>query len=186
MADNIEKIRRELRRKSLDQLKVYNPLEESFSTVWEGFTYVIPSKQETNMLRYIAEKWMREFIDYMINEEEQKAADIENDKRKKKGWEPMNPQERDQFDIRNKYMTNDPDKRLQYMTMVYKGVSQEHGLDLPEAPVVKRDRRPQDEQILEELDKQMGIRNVIRDEVDAGDFDLEDKKEDLLKEVGNE
>jgi hypothetical protein len=180
--DNVEKIRRELRRKSLDQLKIYNPLDTAFQTVWEGFTYVANPKQETVMLRYIAEKWMREFVDYMINKEEQDAVDAENDKRRKKGWEPMNPQERDQFDLRNKYMTNDPDKRLQFMKMVYRGLSQEHGLDLPEPTAVKRDIRPQDEKILEMLDKEMGVRNVLPED----NFDIEDAKDELLKEVSDE
>lgn len=178
----VEKVRRELRRKSLDQLRIYNPLDTAFQTVWEGFTYVAQPRQETIMLRYIAEKWMREFADYMINREEQEAVEADNDKRRKKGWEPMNPQERDQFDLRNKFMTNDPDKRLQYMKMVYRGVSQEHGLDLPEPVAVKRDVRPQDEKILEQLDREMGVREILPED----NFDIEDKKDELLKGLADE
>ena len=180
--EQVEKLNRELRRKSLDQLKIYNPLDTAFQTVWEGFTYVANPKQETLMLRYIAEKWMREFTDYMINKEEQDAVDIENDKRRKKGWEPMNPQERDQFDLRNKFMTNDPEKRLQYMKLAYRGISQEHGLDLPEPVAVKRDVRPQDEKILEMLDKEMGVREILPED----NFDIEDKKSELLKGLADE
>lgn len=181
----IEKIRRELRRKSLDQIKVFNPLDRPFQTIYDGFTYVAQPKSEAIFLRYIAEKWMKEFIDAWITLEEQTAVDNENYKRRKKGWEPMNPQERDQFDLRNKLLTNDPDKRVVIMKMIYKGITQEHGLDLPEAVPVKRDTRTQDEKILEQLDKEMGIRNVIREE-NTDDFDIEDKKDELLKEVSNE
>lgn len=179
----IEKLRRELRRKSLDQIKVFNPLDKSFQTIYDGFTYVAQPNSEAVFLRYIAEKWMKEFIDAQITEEEQKAVDYENDKRRKKGWEPMSPQERDQFDLRNKLLTNDPDKRLSIMKQIYKGITQEHGLDLPEAQPVKRDTRTQDEKLLEQLDKEMGIRNIIRDE---DDFDIEDQKNELLKEVSDE
>ena len=178
----VEKLRRELRRKSLDQLIVYNPLKESFQTIYDGFTYVAPPQKESTFLRYIAIKWMREYIDYMINTEEQTAYDKENSKRRSKGWEPMNPQERDQFDIRNKYMTSDPEKRLGYMKVIFKGISQEHGLDLPEPTVVKRDRRPADEKMLEQLEKEMGMRDILPED----NFDIEDRKEELLKGVSNE
>lgn len=178
----IEKIKRELRRKSLDQIKVLNPLDRAFQTIYDGFTYVAQPKSESIFLRYIAEKWMKEFIDAWITLEEQTAVDNENDKRRKKGWEPMTPQERDQFDLRNKLVTNDPDKRITIMKMIYKGVTQEHGLDLPEAVPTKRDNRTQDEKLLEQLDKEMGIRNIIPED----DFDIEDKKDELLKEVSDE
>lgn len=188
MAENkekpeLEKVRRELKRRSLDQLKVYNPLTTPFQTIYDGFTYVCNPQKEATFLRYIAEKWMKEFVDYMINTEEQEAVDLENDKRKKKGWEVMSPQERDQFAIRGHYLTNDPNKRLQYMKMVYKGVSQEHGLDIPEPVAVKRDRRPQDEKLLEQLDREMGLLSMIPD-VAADDIeDVEDKKEELLEAI---
>ena len=176
----LEKVRRELRRKSLDQLKLYNPLDIPFQTIYEGYTYVVKPKTENVFLRYIAMKWIREFIDFMINEEERREVDKENDKRKKKGWEVMGPQDRDQFDIRAKLITNDPEKRALYMKMVYRGVSQEHGLDIPEAVPVKRDVRPQDEKLLEELDKVMRVVSTLPDV--ESDF-IEDKKEDLLKEI---
>ena len=178
----IEKLRRDLRRRSLDQIRVYNPLEIPFTTIYDGFTYVVRQASEGIFLRYIAEKWMREFCDYMINAEEKEQVDAENDKRKKKGWQIMTPQERDEFDVRNKLLTSDNEKRIRYMKMIYKGVSQEHGLDIPEGVPVKTDRRPQDEKILDQLDKEMGIRDMLPED----NFDVEDKKEELLKEVGDE
>ena len=176
----LEKKRRELKRRSLDNLKVFNPLTVPFKTIYDGYTYVVHPQTESVLLRYIAEKWMREFVDHMINNEEQEMVDKENDKRQKKGWEPMNPQDRDQFAIRNKLLLNDKDKRISYMKMVYKGVTQEHGVDIPEPEPVKRDRRPQDEKLLEQLDKEMGFREILPDD------DIEDKKTNLLKEISDE
>lgn len=175
----IEKVRRELKRKSLDQLKVYNPLEIPFKTIYDGYTYVVQPRKEASLLRYIAEKWMREFTDYMINTQEQEAVDKENARRLSKGFTAMNPQEKDEFDMRGQYMTNNPTKRLEFMKMVYKGISQEHGLDVPEATVTKKDRRPQDEQILAQLDKEMGLEYTQP----TGDDFVEDKKEELLKDI---
>jgi hypothetical protein len=177
---DVEKVRRELRRKSLDQIKVFNPLDRPFQTIYDGFTYVASPKSEAVFLRYIAEKWMREFIDAQITAEEAEAVEKENDKRRKKGWEIMNPQERDQFDLRNKLVTNDPERRLEIMKQIYRGITQEHGLDLPEAQPVKRDTRTQDEKLLEQLDKEMGLREVIRED------EVEDLKDNLLKEISDE
>jgi len=179
----VEKVRRELHRKSLDQLTVFNPLDVPFQTIYDGFTYVAPPKKESTFLRYIAEKWMREFIDNRINNEEFDAVSAENDKRRKKGWQIMSPQERDEFDVKNKLMTNNEEKRFEYMKEIYRGISQEHGLDLPEPTVVKRDRRTPDEKLLARLDEEMGIRNVIPDD---NPEDVEEQKNELLKEVGDE
>jgi hypothetical protein len=180
MADKntIEKIRRELRRKSLDQIIIYNPLDVDFKTIVDSYYHVVKAKSENIFPRYIAMKWIKEFIDYMINEEEKTQVEAENDKRKKKGWQVMSPDERDQFDLRNNLKTDDPTKRTLYLKMVYKGISKEHGLDIPQAEPIKRDTRPQDEKLLEELDKVMGVVETLPD---TGY--VEDKKEDLLKEI---
>ena len=168
-----------MRRRSLDQIKLYNPLDIPFQTIYEGFTYVVKPKQDGTFLRYIAMKWIKEFIDHMINEEEKREIDKENSNRKKKGWQTMNPQEREAFDTQNKLRTDDPVKRSLYMKMVYKGVSQEHGLDLPETTPLKRDTRPQDEKLLDELDKVMGIVNTLPDV----ESDFEDKKDELFEKI---
>jgi len=177
--ESIEKVKRELRRRSLDQIKLYNPLDIPFQTIYEGFTYVIKPKQEGVFLRYIAMKWLKEFVDYMINEEEAREVEKENAGRKKKGWQIMSPDERDQFVVRNKLVTNDPDKRSLYMKMVYRGISQEHGLDIPEPTPIKRDTRPQDEKLLEDLERTMNLASTLPDV----ESDFEDKKESLLEKI---
>ena len=177
----IEKVKRELKRKSLDQLKIYNPLETPFFTIYDGYTYSVAPRKEGTFLRYIAEKWMREFIDFMINNEEQDSVEKENDKRRKKGWEVMTPQERDQHAIRNKLVTSDPEKRMYYMKLIYKGISEEHGLEVPQPEPYKKDRRPQDEQLLAQLDAEMGIRDVIPDENPVDEVD--DAKDELLEKI---
>lgn len=174
--------RRELRRKSLDQLKVYNPLSEPFKTQYEGFFHVCLARDEATFPRYIAEKWMREWITDMINKDEQAAVDKENDRRVKKGWLPLSPEERDQFDIRSKLLTSNEETRVKYMRMVYRGIDKEHGLDVPDQQAPTRvDRRPMDEKILEQLDAEMGIVHEVSETAD-----LEDKKEDFVKEVAGE
>ena len=176
--DNIEQKKRELRRRSLDQLKVYNPLHADFKTIYEGYAHIVKGKSEKTLVRYVAEKWMRELVDFRINTDEQAAVDKENANRAGKGWEPMTPQERDQFALRNHLLTNDLDTRKKYMREIYRGVSDEYGLDVPDMPVKKIDRRPVDEKLLEELDAELGIELPIED-----DFEVEDKKEKLVEEL---
>lgn len=174
----VEQARRELKRKSLDQLKIYNPLNEPITTIYDGYTYSAPPKEESRHLRYIAKKMIKEFCDDMINKEEQARIDVENDKRTGKGFQTMNPQERDTFDIQNKLTTDNEEKIMQYTEMIYRGISQEHGLDIPEPEPVKKDRSPRHEKILAQLDAKMGIVNMIPDEEDP-----EDLKDELLEKI---
>ena len=173
----IEQLRRELKRKSLDTLIIYNPLDEPITTIYEGYRHVAPPKEESTFPRYIAEKLMREYIDRMINEEEQTAVNAENEKRRKRGVEIMNPEERWTFATR-KLLTDNQEKRMNYMKTIYRGISKEHGLDIQEPEAVKRDSRTTDEKLLAQLDAEMGIVPPLP-EID----EVEDKKEELLEKI---
>jgi len=180
--ENLNKLRRELQRRSLDQLKLFNPLKEEFNTTFDGFVHVVPPQKEAIFPRYVAEKWMKEFIDYMINEEERVAVETENSKRRGKGWEPLNPQERDQLALRQKLITSNVEKRTKYMKKIYRGISKEYGLDLPVIEPKKISRMPVDEEILKSLDEEMGI---IADETESVEETTSTKKENLIKDISD-
>jgi len=116
----------------------------------------------------------------MINTDEQTAVDKENAKRKSKGWQPLNPEEKNDFVSGNSLMTSNKDLREQYMGMIYKGVSKEYGLDIPQILPKKKDVRPEDDRILERLDKKLG---TVLPEYDMEKVEVEEKKEELLKEL---
>ena len=156
--DSIESLRRELSRRSLDELKVFNPLQNPFKTIWDGYIHQVPAGSEKPFPRYIAEKWMREIVDHMIQRDEQELVNKENENRRKKGFNPMTPQDRENLDSQHNMYTSNADMRMKYMKIVYRGVSSEYGQDITEERhlVGAADQRPVDIAILEQLDAEMG------------------------------
>jgi len=185
---NIEQMRRELKRRSMDIIKLYNPLNEPFETIYDSFRHVIPAKSEDSFPRYIAQKWIKEFIDDQINKEEQKRIDKENESRKSKGWDPISPQEREQFDIRYKLTTDNEELRKQWLKIIYKGVTKEYGATTPERiEKDKKDKRPQDVVLMEQLDTEMGFADMMPEtEQDYDIPEIESKKDSLAKEIEDE
>lgn len=179
----ITELRRELQRRSLDQIKVYNPLSTPFFTIFDGFTHVCQARGEAIFPRYVAEKWMKEFANYMITKDEEEYVRSENEKRVKRGQPILDPQERETVAYREKLLTNDPERRLSYMKMVYKGVTKEYGMDIPDDRTQKLDKRPLDEKIFEQLEQEAGLPQEL-DETPAQD--IERKKDKLAKELSDE
>jgi len=183
-SQEIANINRELQRRALDQLKVLNPIKESFKTIFDGFTHNVEAGQERVLSRYIAEKWMREFIDFSINRDAQEALDKENKKRLSKGWQAMNKHTEELDFISGKgLLTSNPTLRAHYLKTVYRGVSEEHGLDIPVAPTKPRDTRSLDQRLLEELDAELGTKFPEPTEGEVSNEELESKKDELLKGI---
>lgn len=178
-ARNIENLQRELRRRSLDVLAIFNPLTTPFQTIWEGFIHSVSPQTESLFPRYIAEKWMREFSIYMINEDERIAVAKENEIRKKKGFAALNDgngtEERSDFARGLGLTTDNEELVMKYYKMVYRGVSKEHGLDMPDPQAPKKaDKSPLHEKLLKQLDTEMGIGETpVADDLD--------EKEDIIK-----
>lgn len=178
--EKIAETKRELQRRSLDQIAVFNPLEQPFQTVYDGYAHVAQPKSEAVFPRYVAVKWMREYVDHMINEDEKNFVDKENEKRASQGHQPLTAEERNDLVSAHGLLTSNEELRMKYMKQVYKGISKEHGLDVPVAPEKKSDRRPMDEKLLTQLDKEMGTEFP---EPDMEAVEVEEKKEELLKEL---
>jgi len=121
----IEDVKRELARRSNDRVQVYNPLDEDFVVVWDGFRHRVRGGENAVLARYIAEKFVKEIIDYMIGKDNLERVIKENANRVKSGQKEMDPQERLTFDWR----TNNPDLRSKYLSKVYKGVIEEYGME---------------------------------------------------------
>jgi hypothetical protein len=177
--ENIADLKRELYRRSNDQLRVHNPLDVPFQVTYDGFVHVIPAKSDHILPRYIATVYFSRILDHLINSEEQHAVEVENQKRLKKGLKLMDPQEREAFDVSNKLTTNNPDKRRSYMAQVYKGIEQEFGLDqVPSEADGKpaASKKPLDEELLEEMESKFSSQPPIQidtEDYDDGEFSLE-------------
>lgn len=188
----IERVKRELVRRANDKLKVYNPTDKDFVSSWDGFAYTVKAKAETELLRYMAQHYMKHMIDHLIGLENLEKVKAENDKRLKSGQKIMDPQEREVFDLRG----NDENLRRKYMAVVYKGLTEHYGATtLATQKAAVADMRPLDERLLDEIDKQVPQEEtpaepeplkVDDEDFDEGDFDIkgvESKKEDLSRSL---
>ena len=176
----IAKMNRELERRSRDQLIVKNPTKEVRFVIWDGYQHSVPTAGQSVFPRYIAQKYIRETIDFLINEDEKYAVEKEAGKRAKRGHPVMTAQEKDQFVIGNGLRTDNPVRRKKYMAEVYGGVSTEYGKDMPEmaAKAPTRERLPMDVELMAEIDG--GLPKIeIKEDLE----DTTDKKKALEKEI---
>lgn len=147
----IEEIRRELVRRSNDQVKVHNPWSEDREVIWDRFVHVVPANGEAVLPRYIAEKFVRETTDFLIMDRNRVRVEKENKKRVKAGQKEMDPQERETFDLR----TNNKDLRAEYVRTIYRGVVSEYG----KQEVARKRRDPVavgDLDLIANIDKELG------------------------------
>jgi len=172
-----DQILKELQRRANDRLKVFNPLTIDFTITYDGFRHTVRSYQEKILSRDIAENYIKHMIDRLINDENDRKVKAENVRRKKSGQKDMDPQERLTFDLR----TSDPKLRKKYITYVYKGVTEYYGKEEKEEPD-KKDKRPTDEVLMEEMEKQF----VKETPPEVKEEKPNTAKEELIKEVHDE
>jgi hypothetical protein len=97
----------------------------------------------------VAEKYVKEIVNQLIHEENEKRVAEENEHRKSSGQKEMDPQERLVFDLR----TNSTELRKKYVKMVYKGVVEEYGKDVPLPEQQQKVRVATDADLLAEIDE---------------------------------
>jgi hypothetical protein len=176
--EQIEALKRELERRSLDQVKVFNPTSTDQATIWNGFSHLVRAGQEAILPRYIAEKFTREMIDYLINAENDRRVRKENAKRVSSGQKEMDAQEREVFDLR----TNNPELRKQFLKEVYKGVTQEYGKDIP--PIARVESpNVTDADLFSEIDRQYEVAKVEAIKVTPVVTEIDKKKGDIEQKM---
>lgn len=207
MADKqTDAIHREMYRKSLDTIRVYNPTDQDYSVVWDGFKHVIPSKNrdagqgkgQRLLPRYIAEKYVRDMKNKLIYEEgEQKVKQLLEDAPKElKIKYEADPYERQKlYDMAPR--VDNPTEIAKWYKVLWLGVEEQYGLDSPESTSQPemQDQRPIEEQILEQMETknpdELDIEPVIKDqptqpliqEIPEAKYPINKKKENVIKEV---
>ena len=144
----IEQLQRELERRSNDRVQVFNPTDKDFTVVWNNFNHRVPASENAILPRYVAEKYVKEIVNHLINQENEERVVKENKHRVSSGQKEMDPQERLVFDLR----TNNPELRKKYVTVVYKGIVEEYGKDLPIPEDTPQTVMPSDADLLSEID----------------------------------
>lgn len=179
----IEKIRRELHRRSLDQIVVNNPTDNDVTVIWDKFRHVVPANSTRTLPRYIAMKYIRETTDRMIYMEEEEHVKSQNEKRANNGHPPLTPQEREQQALQYGIHLGNEKKREELFEQLYGGISEEYGVDMPdsEPQIEKRDKRTFEEKMMEKHEREAPQPQEIPQITEQV---TEKAKEDLRKKVG--
>lgn len=149
-----EEVKREMYRKSLDTIKVYNPTDQDYIVDWDGFAHRIKAKSQQSFPRYIAEKYVREMKDKLITEMQDKAVKEAKEKFQARGTSASEITYLANEATMTSFRTSDPELIKKIYAEIWLGVEEKYGVDadLPQAPG-RADDRPVEEQILGDLDR---------------------------------
>lgn len=179
---DIEALKRELERRSQDTIIVFNPTRQTRKVIWNRFIHVVKPQEEAVLPRYIAEKYVREMVDFLILDKNSERVKIENERRIRAGMKVMDAQEREVFDWR----TNNAELRKQYVPMVYRGVAEEYGKYTESAPTLEQaPTTTTDEDIIGKIDREAELRKQQQKEelVTTEELTLEKKKREMVAKV---
>jgi hypothetical protein len=163
-ASEQEAYHRELYRRSLDSIRVFNPTDEDFIVVWDKFKHIVPSKNKDMsygkgqkvLPRYIAEKYARSIKDKMIHEMADKKLEQLKESYEKQGSEDPLLKANLTIERRREYRTDNRELIKEIYAQIWLGVEEEYGLLAEEKKTAndgKIDTRPVEEQILSGMDK---------------------------------
>ncbi len=113
---------RERIRKSFDKIRVNNPFDVPYSTIWDGFHHVVPAHSFAILERFLAEKWLEEQCKRIITETADRAVKTENKRRVANGMALMDKTRKtgEQYEFETPYYAN--------WTSTFKDVIKEYGL----------------------------------------------------------
>lgn len=130
---------RERIRRSMDKIRVNNPFDKPYATLWDGFPHVVPAHGFAIMERYLAEKWLEEQAKRVITERADNAIKAENKRRITSNQLPMDRTRKtgEQYEFETPFYANWSETQRQVIKEfgLYGGIAQEYGMDyMPEMP----------------------------------------------------
>lgn len=132
---------RERVRKSFDKIRVNNPFDKPYSTIWDGFHHVVPAHGFAILERFLAEKWLEEQCKRIITERADGSIKAENKRRVDNGMAVMDKTRKtgEQYEFETPFYAN---WTTQFPAIIkefglYGGIAQEYGMEyVPQAPQV--------------------------------------------------
>lgn len=187
-ANEVELAKRELTRRQLDTIRIYNPLDHAFVFMYDRYNHKIPAKSTKDLDRYLANHFFKKICDYMIGEQILK----EGEELKKLREQQMGKQFLDKYEENVQIWDrvpklNDADLIQQIKDVVVLGLVEEYGMDQIEeeerVPEQALDYRPIHEQIFSAEDKR--VPKQAEPIIKPFDDKPKKEKEQLAKEVTN-
>ncbi len=168
--DNQSSYHYELERRANDLLRVYNPTNEDYIVVWDkksgGKVFRVRAKQEEVLFRYIAEKYIREMFQKMINDEVDKAVIKANEDRVAKGMAEMTKYA-EQYRFESPLLQPTSDKARKMIAILYVGVDREYGID---NEMGEEEQTPQDKPVFESALEDIQKQKVSTPQAKAGQY----------------
>ncbi len=159
-ANEVELAKRELTRRALDTIRVYNPLKTTFAFMYDRYWHRIPPESYKDLDRYLAIHFFKKICDYMIGQQIMvKGEELKKVREAQMGHQFLDHYE-ENVEVWDKTpKLDDPDLIEQIKRVVLIGVVEEYGMDEPEpdlrVPDAALDYRPLHEQIFSTIDNKI-------------------------------
>lgn len=155
-ANEMELTIRELMRRSHDTIRVYNPLDTTFSFMYDRFWHRVPAKSFRDMDRYLAMKFYKNIAEKMIGDQIRLKGQELIDLRIKQFGTAYKDHYEENVEVWDRTpKLNDPELLAQVFKTVIIGVVSEFGMEQVEQmeaePIPQTDYRPLHEQMFDNL-----------------------------------
>ena len=150
----------EIERRANDTLIVYNPLDKDHIVEWDRRGGVklfrVAAKTEVPLIRYIAEKYIKEMYTKITNEKASEAIKKENERRIKSGMAIMDKTQRtgEQEVFESKFYNAGDDEAKKIISILYVGVEREYGVDRVTPTTDEIDDRPSFDRVMESVQEE--------------------------------
>lgn len=196
-ANEVELAKRELTRRALDTIRIYNPLDHTFSFMYDRYWHRIAPHAYKDVDRYLAIHFFKKICDFMIGQQiTLKGEELKALREKQMGKQFLDKYEENVQIWDRQPKLNDPDLIEQIKNVVLIKVVEEYGMDEPEEELQVADKpmdfRPLHEQIFnsidtmpqrEEVAKQYTPASAVKPIEEILNTKPEIKKKELEKEV---
>ena len=153
----MEVVKRELARQALDTIRVYNPMETTFSFMYDSYWHRVPAKSYMDMERFLARHYFKKICDYMIGQQiAVKGKELKAMREKQMGHEYTDHYQENLDVWEQTPKMNDPNLIEAIRKVVIIGVVKEYGAEAPEPQeqvTPSMDMRSLHEQIFDQIGK---------------------------------
>lgn len=179
---SFDAFKRELERKSLDTVMVYNPTEEEFKVVWDKRIFPVPAKHinmgygngKMQLPRYIAEKFAKEMKDLLINRMNKEKGEKMLKEHYDKGREELSKHD-ENLKIHDKGIRTDNEMQVEKIyDEIVLGTVQDYSADYLDEAISTEDMRPVEERINERMNRRYASEETV---------DIEERKQHMMKDV---
>lgn len=125
-----EDSRREMMRRSLDTIRIFNPLDHPFRFYWDSFPWVVPAQGTKDVPRYIAMHYFKKMSDTLIGQQLLAQGAELLAMREKQFGKRFNDKYEENTEVWDRVpKLNDPELMAAVMERVILGVIEEYGLE---------------------------------------------------------